>query len=353
MDPAVNMFGLLHLLWETFGSIRSDVSGWVNTIVDQFLIPTIQQKREAIVTAAFSIVGVLVFLFIFLDAATAGSGTAFAVGAIVGITNAVGAASNFANGFLSSKPDDTHLSFTSKYDQGVTEYISYIQDFTAALWAPSDPSQFGTDVVTNFMKGALWIGVPDPFNVPHLGDLAKTFDTLPIVFVPYGTVTDFMQKASSTPGTTQFAQDECNQHWVSDPKRPNYISCDLSYGGQVGMTVITQPAIADGGTLPSSKAALGEPDISFKFAVDDLLQSSLTANAQHGFNWNFTTDQLYSLLQAGTAKLANDFTDIPPNTPDLYNLDVCVVTEMSYVSGARQYLLSHHKGPGLIIHIFI
>ena len=144
-----------------------------------------------------------------------------------------------------------------------------------------------------------------------------------------------MQKASSTPGTTQFAQDECNQHWVSDPKRPNYISCDLSYGGQVGMTVLTQPAIADGGTLPSSKAALREPDISFKSAIDGLLQSSLTANAQHGFNWDFTTDQLHSLLQAGTAKLTNDFTDIPPNTPGLYNLDVCVVTEMSYVSGGR------------------
>ena len=114
------------------------------------------------------------------------------------------------------------------------------------------------------------------------------------------------------------------------------------------MTVLTRPAIADGVTLPRSKAAFGEPDINFKFAVDDLLQSSLTANAQDGFNWNFTTDQLHSLLQAGTANLTNDFTDIPPNTPGLYNLDVCVVTEMSYVSDARQYLLSNHKGPSLI-----
>ena len=88
----------------------------------------------------------------------------------------------------------------------------------------------------------------------------------------------------------QFTQGECNQHWVSDPKRPNYISCDLSHDGQAGMTVLTQPAMVNGGTLSSSKAAFGEPDINFKFAVDDLLQSLLTANAYYGFNWNFTTD---------------------------------------------------------------
>ena len=172
----------------------------------------------------------------FLDAATVGFGTAFAVGAILGTTNAVGAASNFANGFLSSKPEDTHLSFTGNYDQGVTEHTSYMQNSTTSLWAPSDPSQFGTDVVTNTMKGGLWIGVSVPFNVPHLGGLRKTFfDTLLVtslinttwknnvfynVFVPYGTTTDFMQKASSTPGTMQFTKTSATGNGSAIPSAP-------------------------------------------------------------------------------------------------------------------------------------
>ncbi|KAK3166931.1 hypothetical protein OEA41_010056 [Lepraria neglecta] len=182
-----------------------------------------------------------------------------------------------------------------------------------------------------------------------------------IQFVPYGEVTDFQYHDNSNPGKTQFAKPNCTDHWVNDPRRPNYISCDLTYGGEEGMTVLTQPysnykGDKNGGTLSQIKdAAFKEDQIHYEFKVDNVLQSSLDGTALYGFNYNFTTAHLQDLVHNGAAKISNDFATVPPNTAGLYNLDVCRITEMSFVGGAQQYGKSIHSGASLtnFIEIYV
>ena len=330
----------------------------MNNIVDQFLVPSVKQKWEAIVSAVSSIIGVLIFIFIIIDALTEGSSTGIAVAVIVGLSNALGAASNFANGFWTQQPDDTYLTYTGQYDEGVTNYVDYMSNATTDLWAPANPAGMGASVVENSMKGGSWTNIADPFDVPHLGDSIKYFfDTLLVTslinevwknnglyvtFMPYGTVTDFYRHPDSTPGQVQFTQDDCENHWANDPKRENYISCGLNYGGQNGMTILTEPSSDGSGTISLSKASFSAPEISFTFNIDDALQSSLTGNSQFGFNYNFTTDQLESDVTAGAINLQDEFKGIPQNSAGLYNLDVCVITGMSYIPGTRQYLVSNN-----------
>ncbi len=348
----------LHALWQTFQYVGSDVSSWVNNIVDQFLVPSVEQKWQVIVSAVSSIIGVLTFIFTFVDGLTEGATIAIAIGVIVGITNALTAASNFANGFWSQKPDDTYLTYTGNYDQGINYYVDYMSNSTSDLWYPSNPAGLGASVVENSMKRGSWTNIGDPLDVPHLGNSMKYFfDTLLvtslinqiwknngffIVFIPYGEVTDYLRQSDSTPGNVSFTSDECNNHWVNDPKRTNYISCNLNYGGKDGMAVLTEPS-SIGGTLALSKAKFTAPEIAFTFNTDDAMQASLTANSQYGFNYNFTTEQLEKDVTAGAIKIDTEFKSLPANTPGLYNLDVCVMTQKSYIPGSREYIVANEE----------
>lgn len=345
------------MLWNIFKDVQSDVGDWVDELVTQFIVPKVKQSWEAEVTAASSITGILIFFFILFDvlapeaaAPTAGIGVAV----IVGLTNVIGSVSNFANGFLSQPADDTYLKYTGEYSEGVSEYTSYMQTSVSQLWRSSNPSGFGTLAVENVLRGGAWTDISNPLATPNVGNITESFfDTLLVtslinmiwksndfyvVFVPYGTVTSFQSGSSPTTKTEAFTEDDCTNHWVNDPNRPNYISCALNYGGTSGMTILTQPSSADGGTIPLSKASFAEPTIGFNFSNDDALQASLTANAQYGFDYNFTTSDLSDTVSSGAAKFSTDFVSLPLNSPGLYNLDVCVVTELSYVPGAQEYL---------------
>ena len=325
--------------------------------------PTVQQKWEAIVAAASSIIGILIFLFIIADALTEGASTGVAVGVIVGVTNTIGAAAAFGNGFDSQKPDDTYLKMVGSYDDGVKKYGQYMQNSSVALWKPEDPSQFNSTSIQNLLRDGHWTDVANPLNIDGLGTTLQNFfdvllltslinmswknDNFFIVFLPYDTdVTDFETQKNHNPDITQFTHDNCTQHWANDPKRIDYISCDLNYGGQAGMTVLAMPSTEAGtGTYTLVKdVSFTEDQVHYTFSTEHVLQSSLSANALYGYNYNLTTDQMNSLVQDGAASIANDFAQLPPDTPGLYNLDVCVVTKMSEVPGAGQYGSSNARG---------
>ena len=320
-------------------------------------MPKIKQSWEAIVTAASSVTGILIFFFILFDALApeaAAPVSGIAVAVIVGLTNVIGGVANFANGFLSSPADDTYLKYTGEYDEGVSQYTSYMQTSVSQLWRSTNPSGFGSSAVESVMKGGAWTDISNPLATPNVGNITENFfDTLLVtslinmiwksndfyvVFVPYGTVTSFQSGSSPATDTQTFSQDNCTNHWANDPNQANYITCSLNYGGAAGMTILTQPSSSDGGTKPLAKAKFAESQIGFTFSNDDALQSSLTANANFGFDYNFTASDLTNTVSSGAAAFSTDFVNLPLDSAGLYNLDVCVVTELSYVSGAQEYL---------------
>lgn len=74
---------------------------------------------------------------------------------------------------------------------------------------------------------------------------------------------------------------------ANDPKRIDYISCDLKYGDQAGMTILTQHSDTAGGpgTLDLVKdVGYNQTQVNHEFDIDNLLESSLTSNNQYGFN---------------------------------------------------------------------
>ncbi|KAK4691165.1 hypothetical protein P7C71_g5776, partial [Lecanoromycetidae sp. Uapishka_2] len=253
------------------------------------------------------------------------------------------------------------------YQQRIGDYQTYMQNATSDLWDPANPAGVGATVVQNTMKGGSWTNIGDPLAVPDLQNNMNVFfegllgssvinevmknNGWWITFVPFGTVTDWLRHPDSTPGTVQFTADDCNNHWANDPKRPNYISCSLTYGTTAGMTILTEPAITDsygnlqsgGGTLSLAQAAaFSDPQNAFTFNLDDAIQGSLNANSMYGFNYNYTTDQLQGDVTSGAVKLTGEFQGLPQSTPGLYNLDVCVMTELSMIPGANQYIISNN-----------
>lgn len=57
--------------------------------------------------------------------------------------------------------------------------------------------------------------------------------------------------------------------------------------------------------------------------------------AEHGYGYNLSAVNLPKLLQQGNAAL-QDFKDLPLSTPGLFNLPVCVVTDLGMMPDSGQ-----------------
>ena len=69
----------------------------------------------------------------------------------------------------------------------------------------------------------------------------------------------------------------------------------------------------------------------------DAMQSSMDGLTQHGFGYNLTAVDFPSLLQQGEGAL-NTFTTLPLSTPGIFNIPVCVVTDLAQMPGAGQVM---------------
>lgn len=348
-------------MWGILTVVEGDIGLWISSLIANWVVPSVTQKWESIVTAVSSIVGVLVFIFILIDALTAGeaspavsTATGIAVALIVGTTNIIGGVANFANGFTTEPPSDTYLEYVGNYDNFDTAWNGYMQTATQNLWSPSNANftSFGTTAVKNGLNDGAWTNFINPVGTANLAVVARNFfDTIIldaminniwkingyyVVFVPYGEVSFEISPGGGTAGTTTFELDQCNDIWLNDDAKENYVSCSLNYGGTPGMTILTQPSSV-GGTAKDVLDNYTQPVINYTFTNDVALQSSLTANAEYGFNYNISTLQLNDTVRSGDYNLTAEFV-IPSDAAGLFNLESCVLTDMSFVPGARKFL---------------
>lgn len=77
----------------------------------------------------------------------------------------------------------------------------------------------------------------------------------------------------------------------------------------------------------------------------DALQSSMDGLSQHGFNYNLTDVDFSTLLSQGEGAL-NTFTTLPLSTPGLFNIPVCVVSDLSQLPGADQEMTDNDIANG-------
>lgn len=160
-------------MWGTLTEVENDVSLWISSLIANWVVPSYTQKWESYVTAASSIVGILIFIFILIDVLTdntAATLTGVAVALIVGVTNIIGGVANFANGFTTTPPSDTYLEYVGYYDDFDSAWIGYMQNSISNLWSPSDANltSFGTTAVKNGLNNGAWTNVLNPFATTGL-----------------------------------------------------------------------------------------------------------------------------------------------------------------------------------------
>ncbi|KAL8826951.1 MAG: hypothetical protein Q9170_007206 [Blastenia crenularia] len=342
----IRMSQMLSLLYNTINNAQGDMAGYITQIVVKFFQPQATQEWQAIVTAVSSVVGLLTFIAIIIDTLTEGAATGILVAAIVGTQSALGAAANFKNGFEAKKPDATYLAIDGNYTQSVMDYARGLEETVDNIWSNSELTQSG---ITAALASGAWLDVPNPFNVTGIAEQARDWlDNLLvtsyinrvfndadafIVFLPY-------QKwvYSGVYGRTElydFTQEDCQTHWNNDPGWPYFSTCDVKMGDQAGMAVVTRPSSEGKG----SKTWTSEVDwqwASYTWDSHAMVDSAVSGFGQHGFGYNLTNIDFSTVLNKGSQEALDTWKTLPLSTPGLFNIPVCILSDMMDVPGGGQ-----------------
>lgn len=345
---AVRMSQMLQLLYNTIQNAQNDMAGYITQIVVKFFSPILTQEWQALVAAVSSIVGLFTFAAILLDALTAAALTGVLVAAVVGVQSALAAAANFQNGFTKEKPDATYLAIDGNYTQGVMDYCRGLQEIIDNTW---NSTELGSGGIAEALGSGAWLSVPNPFNVTGIYEDARDWiDNLLvtsyinkamkdndayIIFLPYDNISYY-----GTIERHNFTQDECANHWANDPSWPYFATCDISLGagGKEGMAVVVRPRASGWG----SRSWTSEVEwqwASYTWDAHAMMESSLYGYAEHGYDYNLTSVNFQDLLSKGSQEAKEQWKTMPLSTPGLFNLAVCEIPSLAFVTGSEQVQL--------------
>ncbi|KAL8790072.1 MAG: hypothetical protein Q9213_000774 [Squamulea squamosa] len=342
----VRMSQMLSLIYSTIDQAKSDMSAYITQIVVKFFQPQAEQEWQAIVTAVSSIIGLFTFVAIIIDTFTAGATSGVVVAAVVGIQSALAAASNFNKGFTKQKPDSTYLAIDGNYSQSVVDYSRGLQELVNNIWANTELTQSG--IATALASGA-WLDVGNPYNVTGIATQARDWlDNLLvtsyinrvfndadafIVFLPYKKYV-----YSGVYGRTElydFTQTDCETHWANDPSWKYFATCDIPLGGDPGMAVVTRPSSEGDGSKPWT-SKIEWVWASYTWNSHDFVSSAVTGFGEHGFGYNLTNIKFDDLLKQGSQEAIDQWKRLPLSTPGLFNIPVCILTDMMDLPGGGQ-----------------
>lgn len=337
------MSQMLSLLYTTIERAQADMSGYITQIVTKFFQPQAEQEWQAIVTAVSSIVGLFTFVAILIDGFTAFTATPALVAAVVGIQSALGAAANFKNGFEKQKPDATYLAIDGNYTQSVIDYCRSLEEVVNNVWDNTELTQAG---IKTALASGEWLEVGNPYNVSGITEDSRDWlDNLLvtsyinrvmsdadayIAFLPY-------QKYvySGVYGRTEiidFNQDLCATHWANDPGWSYYATCDVPMGLTNGMAVVTRPS-SEGKGSKTWTSGVEWVWASYTWDAHAMVASVLGGYAEHGFGYNLTNINFANILNKGAGEAIDSWKTLPLSTPGLFNLPVCVMTNMMDIPG--------------------
>ncbi|KAL8627500.1 hypothetical protein Q9189_006790 [Teloschistes chrysophthalmus] len=344
LAAVTRMSTMLNLLYSTIDSAQGDMAGYITQIVVKFFQPQAEQEWQAIVTAVSSVVGLLTFIAILIDGFTDFTATPALVAAIVGIQSTLGAAANFKNGFEAQKPDSTYLAIDGNYTQSVIEYVRGLEEAVNNIWSNTELTQSG--IATALADGA-WLDVPNPYNVTGMAEQARdwldnllvtsyinrVFDDADafIVFLPYAKYV-----YSGVYGRTElydFNQQDCENHWANDPSWSYFATCDVPLDpDHPGMAVVTRPS-SEGKGSKSWTSGVDWTWAKYTWSAHDMVSSAVTGFGQYGFHYNLTNIDFGNVLNKGSQDAINTWKTLPLSTPGLFNLPVCVLSNMMEIPG--------------------
>ncbi len=74
----------------------------------------------------------------------------------------------------------------------------------------------------------------------------------------------------------------------------------------------------------------------YKWHSHDMVESAVTAFAEHGFGYNLTNIDFSSILKGGSQAAINTWKTLPLTTLGLFNIPVCTISDVKDVPGGGQ-----------------
>lgn len=79
-----------------------------------------------------------------------------------------------------------------------------------------------------------------------------------------------------------------------------------------------------------------------------MMESSLYGYAEHGYDYNLTSVNFQDILSKGSQEAKEQWKTMPLSTPGLFNLAVCEIPNLAFVTGGEQVQLDVSLCPGRI-----
>ena len=344
---------------QNLGNMGDLIPNWENF----FNVPQKTQTWQNIVGASASVVGMLSVIGFAVAPFTGGASLAIgAVGSgLFGINSILNSAINFAN--ANGAAVAAELQFDD-YGHALNAYHNYINATEQALIdASNSVFQKATNVSDIFKDGhivgdnmiksvtdssvsgfvanaATWmthVGIWGMINQAW-----KTNDNY-IVFIPYGQVNWYGD------GNRDFQASDCQDHFLNNGKWNGtiYAQCDCGPADNPGMAMFMVPQ--NGGQLneynqKSFYDVEGYTAQGYTFSPRDVLISSLASYFQYGYDYSATSFDFVAALAAGKLDPFQKVADLKPTDPGVFNVPVCIITNLIYVPACTITDWPNHGG---------
>lgn len=345
-----NFATFLNLIYMALDQVSGDIGDWIDGAVTTFWNPaekTDWSRILNIANAVLAIAATAAFEFGFIYTA--------ASKAAVHLANGLGTHGFMTVALISlglkipdPKPEETMFKQASGYKVGAQNYIKQVQSGFEALFA----NPINSSDLVNVFGGGTWVAddiytaftttgnakrVAEWYEkqmVAQFVSRALIDNDFYIVFVPYG------DKQRYTDKEIGFSDDDCIHHWINNPNWRYASACGMTFGpdGPKGMGLFVRPGDEGSDTTALIKQKLNYHGRDINFT--DILGSSLWGHQKYGFNYTLLDKEAELVTANGLADATTSFTqqDLAFDYPGLFNLPVCVLSDLTTVPGVGQVL---------------
>lgn len=357
MTTAIVQFtNFMALLYDAVSVVSGRIGDEIDQITTNFWVPAAKQTWTKIMSVMSAVIGIMIAGFVLLDIVIPGvAWTGGLVVAAIAASNAFGIAGNVGN-LEDPGSTDTQFEQSTGYKVGAQNMLKQVMNGLESLYTSSET---GGDTLMKVIGGGNWVGkeISGIFSEQGLGaDSTEWYEKLMVAQFITKALTDnnayilFIAYGDDVPYNGEklgFDQKTCEEHWKNDPSWKYYSACDITFGpnGAPGMSIFTRPS-KDG----SESKSWAEAPLNYhgqNITAWDIMSSSIWGHQQHGFNYTFLDQDFTEILSKdGLQAAQNIFQNVAINQPGLYNVPVCVVEDLVYISGVNQVMSDIHDDPG-------
>jgi len=344
-----NFATFLNFLYTALNPVAGNLGDWIDGAVATYWNPAQTSQWSRVLNIISSVISILATgLFEFhvlapvaasVSAAASAAGThGFMASAIIGLILKIPKPST----------EETMFKQASGYKIGAQNHIKQVQDGFQSIFTTAAAS---SDLASVFANGA-WVSDDmyqtftttgnakrvsewyEKMMVSQYISQALVNNDFYIVFVPYDDKKRF--------GGTEigFTDDDCIHHWVNNPKWKHASACGMSLGpnGPKGVALFVRPWSEGPDTKSLVTQSLNYHGHNISFV--EILGSALWGHQKYGLNYTLPEKEAETMTARGLAGAATSFTesDLAFDYPGLFNLPVCVLSELSNVPGIGQIM---------------